>query len=188
MEPSNRRQPPAGELVTHLLAGLAGGLVGAFVMERFQYALASLSPDVGGAPGGGGQQYRKPQSEPATYKAAEEIARATAGRCIPGPYKPAAGSVVHYAFGGAAGAIYGVATALKPDVAAGKGLAFGVAVWLAADEIGVPLAGLSKPPTAYPLKDHASALAAHLVYGATTECVRSVMVRTTSGSRATSCG
>jgi len=32
--------------------------------------------------------------------------------------------------------------------------------------------GLKKPPTEYPLSEHAYALASHLVYGLTTEMVR----------------
>jgi uncharacterized membrane protein YagU involved in acid resistance len=96
---------------------------------------------------------------------------------VPEDYKPVAGELVHYAFGGAIGAIYGAAAAKTPDVTAWGGLPFGATVWLIADEMGVPLAGLSKAPTEYPLSKHASALAAHLVYGATTEAVRRLIVR-----------
>lgn len=160
----------------HVIAGLVGGLAGSFAMEHFQRALGRISPDIGGAPGGGGQQYRKPQSEPSTYKAADVVACATTGQPVPAPYKPAAGSLVHYAFGGTIGAIYGAATAQDRDVASGGGVPFGIAVWVAADEIGMPLVGLAKPPTSYPLQDHASAFAAHLVYGATTEAVRRLVL------------
>jgi putative membrane protein len=45
-------------------------------------------------------------------------------------------------------------------------------VWLGADEIGVPAAGLSGPPTQYPLSVHLNALAGHIAYGMTTELVR----------------
>ena len=173
METGVRRQR---DLTAHIVAGLAAGLVASFAMERFQQMIGKLSPDAGGAPGGGGQQYRQPQSEPATYKAADAIAQASTGHTVPRSSKPAAGSLVHYAFGGAVGALYGAATATRPEAAAGAGLPFGVAVWIVADEIGVPLTGLSKPPTAYPLKDHASGFAAHLVYGATTECVRRLLL------------
>ena len=160
----------------HVIAGLVGGLAGSFAMEHFQRALGKISPDIGGAPGGGGQQYRKPQSEPSTYKAADAVACATTGQPVPAPLKPAAGALVHYAFGGTLGAIYGAATAQDRDVASGAGLPFGVAVWVVADEIGMPVIGLAKPPTAYPLKDHASTFAAHLVYGATTEAVRRLVL------------
>lgn len=145
-------------------------------MEHFQRALGKISPDIGGAPGAGGQQYRKPQSQPSTYKAADVVACAATGQPVPAPYKPAAGALVHYAFGGTVGAIYGAATAQNADVAAGGGLPFGAAVWVAADEIGMPIIGLAKPPTSYPLKDHASAFTAHLVYGATTEVVRRLVL------------
>jgi hypothetical protein len=158
------------------LAGLAGGLAGAFAMEHLQRALGKLSPDIGGAPGGGGQQYRKPQSEPSTYKAADVAARATTGAPLPAEYKPAAGSLVHYAFAGTLGAIYGAATAQDRNVAAGAGLPFGAAVWIAADELGMPLVGLAKPPTDYPLKDHATTFASHLVFGATTDAVRRLVL------------
>jgi putative membrane protein len=156
----------------HLLAGLAGGLVASFAMERFQRALGVVSPDLGGAPGGGGQQYRKPESEPATYVAADAIAQAATGRPLPPSLKPTGGSVVHYAFGGSVGLLYGALAGARPAVAAGYGMPFGIAVWMVADEIGMPASGLAKPPTAYSLKDHASALSAHLVYGAVTEAVR----------------
>ena len=65
------------------------------------------------------------------------------------------------------------ASALK---AVSEGKARGATVWLIADEAGVPLAGLSKPPTEYPLTSHLSAFATHLIYGATTEAVRRTVV------------
>ena len=52
------------------------------------------------------------------------------------------------------------------------GLPFGAAFWLLADETAVPLLGLSKGPTEYPLSTYAYALASHLVYGLTAEAVR----------------
>src|SRR4051812_14372401 len=84
--PSAARNP---HLAAHIVAGLAGGLVASFAMEQFQAALGRLTPDAGGAPGGGGQQHRKPQTEPATYKAADAIATAVSGEHIPRKYKPA---------------------------------------------------------------------------------------------------
>jgi hypothetical protein len=41
-----------------------------------------------------------------------------------------------------------------------------------ADEIGVPAAGLSGPPTKTPPAKHLQAWAAHLVYGLVTELTR----------------
>ncbi len=164
------------DVAIQVIGGLVGGLVAAYAMERFQAALGRVSPDLGGAPGAGGQQYRKPQSEPAPYVAADAVAKATTGEPVPPAYKPAAGAAIHYAFGASVGAIYGAAAARTPDIAAWGGVPFGASVWLIADEMGMPTMGLAKPPSEYPLQDHITALASHLVYGATTDCVRRVVV------------
>jgi hypothetical protein len=41
-----------------------------------------------------------------------------------------------------------------------------------AEEIALPITGLSEAPEKYPLRDHLDALAAQLVFGSTTEIVR----------------
>jgi len=172
-------------LAGHIAAGIAGGLIASFVMEKVQAAIEELSSDNGSAAGGGGQQHRKQQEgEPATYKAADAVATTIAGRHVPREWKPAAGAAVHYAFGAAVGAVYGAAAARRRKITALAGIPFGTAVWLVADEVGVPAVGLAKGPAEYPLSKHASALAAHVVYGATTELVRRGLVRAfTSGRR-----
>lgn len=71
--------------------------------------------------------------------------------------------------------MYGACAELVPEVTAGAGLPFGAAFWLVADEAAVPLLGLSKGPTEYPLSVHAYALASHFVYGLTAELVRRAM-------------
>jgi putative membrane protein len=164
-------------LAKNVVAGIVGGLIASWTMEYFQRAFNRVSAQMGSAEGGGGQQHRVPESEPPTYKAAEAVAESVTGHEVPREYKPTAGSLVHYAFGGAVGAMYGAAATRTPDVTSWAGLPFGATVWLIADEMGVPLAGLSKGPTEYPASKHVSAFATHLVYGATTECVRRTMMR-----------
>jgi putative membrane protein len=173
-QPSSEREDA---VALGIVAGIMGGLVASWAMERFQKALGKISEEMGGADGGGGQQHRQPQSEPATYKAADALAEAVTGEDVPREYKPTAGSVVHYIFGAAMGALYGAAAARNRGVTSWAGLPFGATVWLIADEIGVPLAGLSKAPTEYPVSSHASAFATHLVYGATTEAVRRLVMK-----------
>jgi putative membrane protein len=72
---------------------------------------------------------------------------------------------------------YGALAELSPTVAAGAGVPFGAALWLAADELAVPALGLSKPLPEYPPSVHANALAAHLVYSLTTDLVRRAVRR-----------
>jgi hypothetical protein len=93
-------------------------------------------------------------------------------RGIQPQWRHAAGVAVHYAFGAFIGAAYGFAFEVNPRVGIGSGLPLGAAVWLLAEEIALPVTGLSEAPERYPLRDHLNALAAHLVFGSTTEIVR----------------
>jgi uncharacterized membrane protein YagU involved in acid resistance len=171
-----RSEERNGNLAAHVIAGLAGGLAGAFAQEQFQLALGRISRDLGGVPGAGGQQYRRPQSEPATFQAADEISKSVTGEPMSRENKPVAAAAIHYAFGGSVGAIYGAAAIQNPDITAGGGVPFGASVWLIADEMGMPMMGLAKGPTDYPLRDHATTFASHLVYGAATEAVRRLVL------------
>jgi uncharacterized membrane protein YagU involved in acid resistance len=64
-----------------------------------------------------------------------------------------------------------------PIVTIGNGVGFGTGVWLLADEVAVPAAGLSKPAQEVPLTTHIYALVSHLVYGWITETVRRAVRR-----------
>ncbi len=84
---------------------------------------------------------------------------------------------MHYIFGTATGGLYGAAAELTPSIGVGAAVPFGIVFWLIADETAVPALGLSKAPTEYPLSTHATALAAHCVYGLTVDAVRRGMRR-----------
>ncbi len=105
-------------------------------------------------------------------KAANAITQKIAGRKIPADYKAVAGEAMHYGIGAGSAAFYGALAEVAPFVTIGDGLAFGTGVWVLADELAVPKAGLSKPPQEIPLTTHIYALASHLVYGWITETVR----------------
>lgn len=115
--------------------------------------------------------------EPATEKAASNIAEAVTGRPLDEEEKRTYGPVVHHAFGAVMGALYGAAAARVPQLAAGGGLPYGAFVWMTSAEAGLPLTGLSRRPDAYPWTRHAASLASHLAYGATLEAVRRIMTR-----------
>jgi hypothetical protein len=70
------------------------------------------------------------------------------------------------------GALYGALAERAPVSSRGFGLPFATALWVGADEVAVPALGLSKRPAEDPISTHASALAAHWVYGAIAEGVR----------------
>jgi hypothetical protein len=173
-----------------LAAGLIGGLVASWTMNRFQamwsrqevgvekpHGAQGVKPYVEGqgesdrALGQSSESKDKKQDDP-TEKIAEAISESVFDHRLKENEKEPAGAAVHYAFGIASGGLYGTLAELAPAVTAGAGLPFGAVFWLTADEIVVPALGLSKKPTEYPLSTHAYSLCSHLVYALTAEAVR----------------
>jgi putative membrane protein len=161
-----------------LLAGLAGGLMAAWTMNQFQaaYTRAVESPrerNAGERPREEALDSRtEAEAEDATMKAADKLARKLVHRPLSRQAKRRAGPVVHYAFGGAMGALYGATAELFPEVTYGFGTSFGAVLFAVADEVAVPALGLAEGAAAVPISSHLYALVSHLVYGAATEGVR----------------
>jgi uncharacterized membrane protein YagU involved in acid resistance len=120
----------------------------------------------------GDQKQDVQEQDDATVEAAKVISEGVFGHELQENEKKPAGAAVHYAFGTVTGGLYGALAELVPQVTTATGVPFGAAFWLLADEISVPLLGLSKGPTEYPASTHAYSLASHLVYGATAELSR----------------
>ena len=167
-------QNQVGDVLKGAAAGLVGGLVASWTMNQFQavwFKAAEALEKSNGEPKAELQE-TSTSDENATVKAARAISEGVFGRELKENEKEFAGNAVHYAFGSTTGAFYGAMAEVTPEVTVGAGVPFGAAFWLAADETVVPLLGLAKGPTAYPVSTHAYALASHLVYGLTTELVR----------------
>lgn len=157
-----------------MAAGALGGLAASWLMGLAHTGFDKAAEKITG-PGSvpAGRRPKAPASdeEQANVKAAVAVADA-AGQDLSADQKQRAGTFVHYAFGTVVGAAYGVAAEYSKLPRAGAGSAFGAALWLLSDEIAVPVLHLAKPPREYSVEVHASALAAHLVYGVTTELLR----------------
>lgn len=162
-----------------LVAGVVGGVVASWTMDRFQYWWLSFrgedERELQQAPSEQGNR-----EEPATVKTASVISEGVFGYSLTAREKEIAGPIVHYAVGTSAGAVYGLSAEYEPDVTTLAGVPFGAAFWLVVDEGALPLLGLAKGPTAYPISTHAYALASHLVFGLTAEVVRSTVRRALS--------
>jgi putative membrane protein len=187
------RKPIAKAIVKPIAKGLASGLLGglaaSWIMNQFQMRASKLIENKQRPHGGQSVQEGSPQhgagaelqqlgiddrDDNAAERTANIIAVKTFDRELSEGEKHAGGEVTHYAFGATTGAVYGMAAEFIPEVTVGAGLPFGAAVWLVADEIVVPALGLSRGPTHIPLSKHSVSLAAHLVYGVTTDIVRRV--------------
>jgi len=158
------------------LAGLAGGLAGTWAMNHFQAWWSRSVHGTEPASAAGRHDARDWQElaegRNANEIAAQTIAAHTLDRPLDRQELGVGATTVHFAFGGAMGALYGAFWEVSPAARQMGGAAFGTAVWAAADEIAVPLLGLSRPTTEQPPERHAHAFAAHIVYGVTTEIVR----------------
>ena len=175
-------------MARHILRGMAAGLLAgaaaAWAMNQFQAMRPRRHVEGGGESGErestadgarSSQQRQEGGEEDTTVKTAAAISRNLFHHELTDREKQLAGPVVHYGYGALLGALYGGLAELLPIVRAGMGLPFGFAIWLAADEVAVPALGLSKPPTEYPPDVHADALAAHFMYGLTTDTLRRVL-------------
>jgi len=158
-----------------VVTGLVGGLVGTWAMTQFQ-TLCSASNIDGATRGGDHPQARSapksPNEQNANERAADAVARNTINRPLTREELESAAPFVHYGFGAAMGALYGGLREVSAGVRALGGSGWCTILWAGADEVAVPLFGLSRPSSDYPLATHAQAYAAHLVYGLTTELVR----------------
>ena len=178
-----------GEVWKGLVAGLAAGFVASWTMNQFQAAWTrtaagfekphgaqSMQPSEGPNPNempiAGEAHTAKEEQDDATVKTAKAISEGIFGHKLTKEEKKPAGAAVHYAFGTATGGLYGAMAEVAPQVTVGAGIPFGAVFWAVADEAAVPLLGLAKGPTQYPLSTHAYALASHLVYGLTAELSR----------------
>jgi uncharacterized membrane protein YagU involved in acid resistance len=150
-----------------IVAGAVGGLAASFVMNQFQSGWSKLSnrnhPE---------EEIQQSHEDPSTVKAADKLFVALKGEHIPDDKKEKFGNLFHYGTGVLAGITYGILSEFKPRTRAGFGSAFGTAFFVTADEIGVPLAGLSKSFKEYPLSVHLYAWVSHLVFGSALEATR----------------
>lgn len=159
-----------------MVAGALGGLVASWAMNQFQSVVSEVSEAVAkrererlGLPESPAEQS---SDEDATVKAARAISTTVFDHELTADETEWAGPAMHYGLGTTLGVVYGALAVCTPSVERGAGTAYGSAVWLGADEVAVPLAGLSGPPSETPLSGHVKALASHLVFGLVTHLTR----------------
>ena len=102
------------------------------------------------------------------HVAANKLAGVVGTKLSPKQPHPA-GIAVHYALGIVPGALYAPLRHRVPALSAGRGLVYGLGLFLLNDELMTPLLGLASGPTAYPWQAHARGLISHLVVGVVTD-------------------
>jgi hypothetical protein len=142
-------------LLGRAVIGAVAGLVAGIAMNQL-HAVWSATEQKLGVPSAHGC------GRAATLEAAEKLVGSIARE-----HEAQASSIAHYVMSAVTGSAY----SLIPFASVGRGLAYGAAVWLVADEALIHVLGLSAPPWRFPLRTHARGLAAHLVYGVTLDAL-----------------
>jgi uncharacterized membrane protein YagU involved in acid resistance len=143
-----------------LLAGAAGGIAGTASMTRTEAVLRhrrAPGPELG---------------DPPPVRMASKLSLMLRGRPPAAEHASRNGRLVSYGFGAFFAAGYGALSAVVPRAAAGRGLAFGAAVWFVGNGVTTPLLGVTEPLYRREVEDLMVDLAAHLVYGTTAEQIR----------------
>ncbi|MEX2671986.1 MAG: DUF1440 domain-containing protein [Phycisphaeraceae bacterium] len=176
------RKSSSADMAKGMLAGVVGGIAGAWAMNQFHLLTTKVTGHGGDEaqqaaehePGDAqaAQRGKEKKGEPTTVLAADAVSRRLFHHELSEKEQQMAGPAMHYGFGAVMGGIYGTAAETIPMIRVGEGAAYGAAVWLVADEAAVPALGLAGPPTQHPPSVHLSSLGAHLVYGLVTESVR----------------
>lgn len=160
-----RRDADAGELAQDAAEGAIAGLVATGAMSVLAAVLLAAARRAGA------REDRllsaSPEGDAPTEKLAGEMKAAVTRRRATRREKEVGGEVIHWTFGVVLGALYGLLAARSRRVSAGRGLAYGAAVFAGASEAALPILGLSLPPSSYAPAGHAMNLLTHLVYGAT---------------------
>ena len=177
MIPSRARKPTTHAALAGLLGGLAGTLAMNYAQRLWTKAVDGEPPQSAGGKHDSRDWQEREEGRNANEVAAQAIAQTVLGRALTREESTVAARIVHFSFGAAVGAIYGGVIRDDDRSAFSRGPAFGAVVWLAADEVAMPLLRLSRPTTERSLEAHVQSFMAHMVFGTVAELVRARAMR-----------
>jgi hypothetical protein len=148
--------------------GLVAGVVATAVMDASQTSLIPAvsswissmrgqQTDDDSSDDGGSESQPESSPEKVAHRAADLL-----GITLSREEVATWGNRVHWIYGTHWGSVYSTLSLPRSPLV---GLGFGATLWLGSDELLLWALGIAEKPTKYPFSVHASALAAHLVYG-----------------------
>lgn len=170
---TQRRNPDSdGAFLPDLVKGAIAGMAGTLALDAVTWFMwdredpRTLQQE---------RQARPEGLDPAHF-VASKVARAVGTELTP-KQPHAAGIASHFAIGVVPAALYGVARTYIPQVRMGRGLFYGLTLFLVQDEGVNSIAGFSGGPTEYPWQAHTRGLVGHLVYGVVTDATLDLLDR-----------
>jgi len=143
-----------GALPRRVAAGALAGVVATVPMTVTMLALKNVLPPH--------RRYPLPPKQ-VTVEVAEAFGPV---KRLHDPWRTWLTGIMHFGFGGMAGAVYGPLGAAAPGPPLARGVAFGVLVWGSSYLGWLPAAGILKPATEQPASRNILMIAAHVVWGA----------------------
>jgi putative membrane protein len=105
----------------------------------------------------------------------EVLAEKVAGHPLSPVAKTVAAESIHWTFGAAAGAAYGVLAEFYPAATAREGANFGMTLMALTHEGALPVLGLAAQPADQTNREKSSEMVTHVIFGLVTESVRRVV-------------
>src|SRR5262245_11192041 len=139
------------------MAGIAGTLAMDYAQRLWTRAADSRVPNSAARKHDARDWQEHSEDQTANELAAQAIATRTIHRPFTRPELSVAAAIMHFGFGAAVGALYGAHVDAHPDERH-SGVQLGLALWLSADEIAMPLLRLSRPTTWRPAEMHLQSL------------------------------
>jgi putative membrane protein len=140
-----------------LISGFLGGLAGTAVKSLVEQFLP----------------VRKIEQRSAQLKLVDNLTTKILGSPISTEHEALAKQLVIFPFGASIGAAYGYGKKDKDEFRLIDGATLGATTWVSTHETSLPLLGLEPKPKNIPVRLQANELFAHVLFGITTELVRS---------------
>ena len=166
------------KLLGGLAAGIIGGLVATWVLDKYQQGALEATRAAENAVNAGPilsrrQEDRLREQQLAHAEAAERIAQSTFGKGLSRSQRRNAAPIVQYAIGALAGGAYGFAVEILPVVRRGYGTGYSNLLFLGGSQAMLPWLNLGTRQKIAPLKN--GGLSAPIIYGATLETTRRIL-------------
>lgn len=142
-----------------IIAGVIGGLAGTAVKTLVENFLP----------------VRKIDQRSAQIKIVDDLSYKITGTPVSIQNEALAEQLINIPFGASVGAAYGYKKRDNTRMEVMDGIAFGATTWITTHETSLPLLGLEAKPTDVPIKMQVNELLAHVLFGVTTEVVRSIV-------------
>lgn len=142
-----------------IISGFLGGLVGSMAKSAAEQFL----------------EVRKIDEEAAQMTVIDDLSEKITGNQLSGVSEQIAEQFADIPLGASVGAAYGYGKKDNDEINVIDGVILGATTWASTHETSLPMSGIEKAPEDVPVTTQLQELAAHVIFGVTTEVVRGLI-------------